>query len=436
MTDPATKPPPLPIGEPALRHRRRQEPGHNAIGFSALDDRAEAPVMDALDMAGDIEMRPLETQAPIPQHLSERTLAFSADVYRKLAATQDGNLFFSPYSISSALSMAYAGARGNTALEMAAVLHWPFDQAALHPAFRGLNLQVMAAARDSGQKLNIANGLCLTGGDVNAAYKNLLQEYYEAEIFTGGPAEINAWVARQTEGLIESIIDQLSPESVCVLLNAVYFKGTWQDAFDPGNTRDAPFYMSPDNQVTVPLMTRQGRYRLLEDEKFQAIAIPYQGEKLSMIVVLPRSNGDITLLEEQLTAQTLETWRAGLKQQPPREVRLYLPKFKFETDYGLVSPMRRLGMHDAFVEGVANFTGMGWPEGELWISQVKHKAFVEVNEEGTEAAAATAVEMRATSIQPPPPVFRADRPFLFMIQDNQTGSILFMGRLRDPRRRT
>ncbi len=386
----------------------------NGTGFVG-----EAPAQPAID-------------GPATGILANANFAFAGDVYRELSATENDNVFFSPYSISSALAMTYAGARGETEREMAAALRWPLDQADLPPAFAERNRRLMDAARESEQILNIANGLSLTGGDVSDAYKELLRDAYNADIFSGGPREINAWISRQTEGLIPSIIDQLSPESVCIILNAIYFKGIWQHPFDPAKTRDAPFHVAPDQQVTVPLMSRQGPYRLLQTQDLTAISLPYAGEEFSMIVILPRNNATVEKLEKDLAAGTLTAWREALKEQPPREVRLYLPKFKLETDYNLVPAARRLGIRDAFLENTADFSGMGWPKGELWISQIKHKAYVEVDEKGTEAAAATAVEMRTTALPPPPPVFRADRPFLFVIQHDQTGAILFMGRLVDP----
>lgn len=418
------------VAETARRRERRREPAHDALGFSDLD----VPAPPALDMieVGAAGERPLGKRDPGPEYLAQQSMAWATDLYRELVSDHQGNVFFSPCSIYSVLGMATAGARGETASQIAGLMHWPFEHAALHPAFRAFHRRLTAAARDHGHTLNIANGLCLTRGDVDSAFKTLLRDKYQADIFTGDAAEINAWVARQTEGRIESIIDRLSPESVCVLLNAIYFKGTWSEAFDPDHTHDAPFYPSPDRQVTTPMMTREGRYRLLQDEDVQALAIPYGGDQLSLIVVLPGEDREWRHLEDRWTASVARDVTARLREQPVREVRVFLPRFTFETDDGLIAALRRLGMRDAFLEGVADFSATGWPPGELWISQIKHKAFVEVNEEGTEAAAATAVEMRTTAIQPPPPVFRADRPFLFLIQDHQTGGILFMGRLHDP----
>jgi len=172
-------------------------------------------------------------------------------------------------------------------------------------------------------------------------------------------------------------------------------------------------------------------YKLLESETFQAISLPYKGKALSMVILLPKSVDGLPAVEQQLTAGNLGGWLSKLDRQPDRKVSVYLPKFKLESGYDLVSPFQKMGMTDAF-SPAADFTGMGWQKGMLWIGQIKHKAFVEVNEEGTEAAAATAVEMVTKSMPMREPVFRADHPFFFMIRDNETGTILFMGRMANP----
>lgn len=357
--------------------------------------------------------------------------AFAVNLYRELGAAE-GNIFFSPYSISSALGMTYAGARGNTATEMKETLKFELTQGQLHSAFKELNQQLTANEREADQKLNIANGLCLTGGDVSKEFKALLKEHYDAEFFAGELDKINEWVNRKTEGKIEKILERLDPDSVCVLLNAIYFKGAWESQFKEEHTRSAPFTLSSTKQVTVPLMYQKCDLKILKKQGFQVAAIPYKGSRMSMIVLLPQEVDGLTKLEEQLTDQHLEQWLAELDKTTVRKIQLFMPKFRLETGYDLVPPCKTLGMKDAFdTTGKADFSGMGWPKGKLWISQIKHKAFVEVNEEGTEAAAATAVEM-ATKSARLYPVFRADHPFLFMIRDNQTGSILFMGRLVDP----
>ena len=356
--------------------------------------------------------------------------AFAVDLYRHLSA-DEGNLFISPYSISLAMGMTYGGARGNTAVEMAGVLHFPGDHEALHPAFRRLSRTLAETAAETGQRINIANALFLTGGDVSPGYKALLKDAYDAEIFRGRVDMINAWVEEKTEGKIDTILEQLSPDTVCAILNAIYFKGLWENPFDEDFTREAPFAVAPGKEAAVPLMYQKSDLKVLSKDGFRAASFPYEGERLSMVILLPDDADGLPALEEQLTPQDLKKWLDELDNTPSEEFDVYLPRFTLESEYDLVQPFKTLGMHDAFEENLADFTGMGWRKGELWIGQIKHKAFVEVNEEGTEAAAATAVEM-ITKVAKPTPVFRADHPFLFLIRDNDTGTLLFLGRLVDP----
>jgi serpin B len=354
---------------------------------------------------------------------------FAVQLYHKLGV-KEGNLFFSPYSVSSAMGMTYSGARGNTAKEMAGVLHFDSGLIELHSAFKSLNKALTVAVQKTGQKLNIANALVLTGGSVSGDFKSILKDNYDAEIFNGGLDTINGWVKMKTEGKIGKILEELSPNSVCVLLNAIYFKGIWESQFQKSSTYDAPFMVSANSKVNVPLMYQKSGYKLLNENNFKAISVPYKGNGLSMVILLPNAVDGVASLEKQLTAQSLKEWIAKLDKGRVQEVKLYMPKFKLEAGYDLVSSFMNMGMKNAF-SPAADFSGMGWPKGDLWISQIKHKAFVEVNEEGTEAAAATAVEMETKSIRYDP-VFRADHPFLFIIRDNQSGTILFMGRMNNP----
>ncbi len=355
---------------------------------------------------------------------------FAVQLYGGLA-TKPGNLFFSPYSISTALGMTYAGARGTTAKEMKKALHFEFDQSRLNAAFRGLNRELTAAVGRSGQKLNIANGLCLTRGNVNNEYKTLLRKYYDAEVFSGGLNRINGWVKQKTEGKIRRILTELNPNSVCVILNAIYFKGIWKSRFSKKSTREAPFIISSTKQVTVPLMYQRDNFKMLIEKDFRAVSIPYTGDGLSMVVLLPDKTSSLGGLEKQLTPENLGKWLSELDKQHVREIDLYLPKFTLETGYNLKPLCMELGMRNAFTRN-ADFSGMQGRKGDIWISQIQHKAFVKVNEQGTEAAGTTAVEI-VTKAMVSYPEFRADRPFIFLIQDNRTGMILFMGRMADPR---
>jgi serpin B len=356
--------------------------------------------------------------------------AFALSVYGKLAPTE-GNLFLSPYSISSAMGMTYAGARENTAAEMAKALEFAATPEQLPAAFKSLSAAIQASARSGGHSLNIANGICLTGGNVSNEFKAVLRDNFDAEIFPGGLGKINDWVKAKTEGKIEKVLEELSPNSVCVLLNAIYFKGNWASQFKREATRDAPFRLATGKEATVSLMYQKGQFKLLEKDGFQALVMPYSGKKSSMVMILPRVVDGLAALEKALTAETLAQWLAEADEQEEREAQVFVPRFTLESDYDLIPPCKALGIKDAFDEQNADFRGMGWPKGKLWIAQIKHKAYVEVNEEGTEAAGATAVEMGTKSAQRYP-VFRADHPFLFVIRDHATDSILFLGRLSDP----
>ena len=357
--------------------------------------------------------------------------ACALDLYTQLKS-KDGNVLISPYSISSAMAMTYAGARGKTAKQMAKALHVTMPQKKLPSAFKALNDQLVANAKKSGQKLSIANGLCLTGGDVSREFKAILKESYGSEIFKGDLPAINGWVKKKTEGKIDKILDSLSANSVCVLLNAIYFKGTWEGQFDKKRTHQANFKVSPEKTVKVPMMYQKAPFRMLTKKGFQMVSMPYKGGESSMVVLLPQAADGLATLEKQVTADALTGWLKQLDARWAVKTMLFLPKFTLKTEYDLVPACKALGMSDAFSMDKADFSGMGWKKGALCIAQIKHKAVIEVNEEGAEAAAATAVEM-ATKSERRYPTFRADHPFMFLIRDNQTGSILFIGRVVDPK---
>jgi serpin B len=362
--------------------------------------------------------------------ISDGNAGLAVQLYRELGA-KEGNLFFSPYSISSAMGMTYAGARGDTAAQMKTTLHFRLEQAGLNSGFRSLNKILGENAKISGQKLSIANALVLTGGNVSDVYRKIVTTYYDAAIFRGGLEEINGWVKTKTEGKIDRILEQLSANSVCVILNAIYFKGVWESQFDKKHTFDLPFKLPGGLEVKTPFMNRKGDLKLLDEKNFQALSLPYKGNTLSMVVLLPKTVDGLAGLEDALYAEDLKGWLAKLDKQKNQKAWVYLPKFKLETQYDLGAPFQKMGMKDAF-SPAADFSGMGWKKGELWIGQIKHRAFVEVNEEGTEAAAATAVEMVTKSAPPRELVFRADHPFMFLIRDNETGTILFIGRVANP----
>lgn len=371
--------------------------------------------------------------------LVQGNTAFALDLHAQLRS-QSGNLFYSPYSLSSALAMTYAGARENTAAEMQAALRFNLGPAATHPAFAALQSRLGSLQKAGGVQLAMANSLWpQKGHPFLPEYLSRLEEGYGSAItpldFEGAtePSRqtINRWVEEKTRDKIRDLIEPggLDPLTRLVLVNAIYFKGDWESPFDPAHTEEAAFWVSPDAEVRVPMMTQTHRFPYAEFDDCQIVKLPYAGGGLSMLVVLPREKDGLKAIEDRLAPGTIGPWREALFE---REVCVFLPKFKMTWGaVALNKPLQALGMVDAFRDTRADFSGMdGQPQG-LYIGLVLHKAFVEVNEEGTEAAAATAVTMTFTAARPPS-LFRADHPFLFLIQDDSTGSILFLGRVADP----
>ena len=368
--------------------------------------------------------------------------AFALSLYQKLSSTE-GNLFLSPFSISTALAMTFAGARGNTAREMAAALHFSVEGEELHSAFAGLKRNLLEAKREGGVRLKVANALWPQQGyPFLPEYLALLERYYGT---TATPVDyarateqarqtINQWVERETEQKIKDLIPSgiLNPLTRLVLTNGIYFKGDWASQFKKSATRDAPFYGSRGSSINVPMMTQQHRFRYGERDDLQILELPYAGKELSLVVLLPRRVDGLPELERALTPEGLADWTGRLREQ---EVVAFLPKFKVISQFRVDAALKALGMGDAFSPERADFAGMDGKPHWLYIGAVLHKAFVDVNEEGTEAAAATGVVVGITSARVQPPMFRADHPFVFLIRDNQTGSILFMGRVVDPTRR-
>lgn len=368
--------------------------------------------------------------------------AFALELYSELKSAE-GNLFLSPYSISSALAMTYAGARGNTAAEMEKALHFGRGQAGTHPAFAALQARLAAAENQGNVRLAVANSLWPQAGyPFLPEYLKQVKDAYDADVapldfkgdVEGARQTINQWVARQTQEKIRDLIGRggLDPLARLVLVNAVYFKGNWASPFKPEQTAPADFYVSPETTVPVPLMVQARKFAYAEFDGGQVVQLPYAGNGLSMLVVLPQEKDGLAALEAQLTPERLAEWR---RQLHARAVCVYLPKFKMKWGTAALNgPLQALGIVDAFRDARADFSGMDGQPRWLYVGAVLHQAFVEVNEGGTEAAAATAVVMEARAMRPqaPPVEFRADHPFLFLIQEERTGAILFLGRLADP----
>lgn len=361
--------------------------------------------------------------------LARDSATFALNLYKELS-TKPGNIFFSPYSVSTALGIAYAASSGATASEMAAALAFTSPPEQFPSAFKHLGEAVRASSQRGGNNLNIATGLCSTGGVLSDGYKAILRESFDAKIFAGGLDEINGWVEEKTGGKIKNILEALSPNSAAVLLSAIYFKGSWATKFQRESTAPSPFHLSSGEVVTVPLMSQTGEFKLMEQDGFQALSLPYSGNMLSMVIILPKAADGLTSLEKKMTPKSLNDWLGELARLRAREVQVFVPRFSLGASYDLIPPLNALGIKDAFNPS-ADFAGMGYPKGSMWISQVKHKAFAEVNEEGTEAAAATAVEMQTLGVSRGA-VFRATHPFLFVIRDDVSGTVLFIGRVADP----
>ena len=361
--------------------------------------------------------------------------SFALDLYSKLKE-EEGNLFFSPYSISTALAMTYGGARGNTAKQMAEVLHFTMGQEQLHPTFTDLEAVLQDVQKEGKVQLYIANSLWPQKDyPFRQQYLSLIQKHYGSSVtpvdFVKATEEarriINTWVADETKKKITDLIRKgdLDPLTVLVLVNAIYFKGNWAIQFDPELTEIADFTLPGGGKKQVPMMHQRGTYGYRELDGLQVLELPYEGEQLSMCILLPRNPNGLSKLENSLSPEKVDSWLSD-----PLKVtaRIFLPKFKIA--WGTVElnkPLMALGIRDAFIGGKADFSGMDGTM-NLFIDLVLHKAFVEVNEEGTEAAAATAVIMKKRAAR----IFRADHPFMFMIRDNATGSILFLGRVVDP----
>jgi len=371
--------------------------------------------------------------------LADANTAFAFDLYAQLKSSP-GNLFFSPYSISTALAMTCAGARGDTEKQMAQVLHLGPDQPAVHRGFGALQRQLAEADRQTGIQLTIANALWAQQGHpflppfLTIARSDYQANLNQADFKTGADAArrgINGWVARQTHDKIQDILPpgSLDRTTRLVLANAIYFKGVWAATFKEAGTYPQPFHLTAASQTEVPLMHHLDDVKYMETDDFQAVELPYRGELLAMVILLPRAMDGCGPLERRLTPALLSGALAQMKKQ---KVDIFIPRFKSESSFTLNGTLAGMGMTDAFGPN-AHFSGMDGTR-FLCISGVFHKAWVEVNEEGTEAAAATALAVASHAmVRPPPrPVFRADHPFIYLIRDTRSGSVLFLGRLADP----
>jgi len=375
--------------------------------------------------------------------LIEGNSAFAFDLYRQLRG-EEGNLFYSPHSISVALAMTYAGARGETAEQIARTLHFLLEQEDLHPTFNWLDRELAARAEgptgkeSEGFRLNIVNAIWgQKGYDFLESFLDVLAENYGTGLrildFIEETEEsrltINRWVSDQTEGRIEDLIPQGVTDELTrlVLTNAIYFDAAWQYPFNERDTSNGPFYLLDGGQVTVPMMRQTESFGYAKGHGYRAVELPYYGGELSMVILLPES-GEFRAFEEALHPQKVGDIISVLKRTP---MVLTMPKFEFGSELELRDTLAGMGMPIALIPA-ADFTGMSdMPDAhELYIYDVIHQAFVSVDEAGTEAAAATAVIVKTVSAPVQPPVeVTIDRPFIFFVRDIDTGAVLFLGRV-------
>jgi serpin B len=374
--------------------------------------------------------------------LVEGNSAFAFDLYQALKE-EEGNLFYSPYSISLALAMTYAGARGETAEQMAETLQFMLDQDSLHPAFNWLDAELAgrgegAQGKDGeGFRLNIVNAIWgQKDYSFLPSFLDVLAENYGAGLrildfineTEKSRVTINDWVSDQTEGRIKDLIPQGAIDALTrlVLTNAIYFNAAWAYPFDEKATVNGPFYLLDGGQVSVPMMKQTESFGYTDGEGYQAVELPYDGDELSMVILLPE-DGQFQAFEDQLQSQEVGDITSSLQ---PAQVTLTMPKFEFDSEFSLKDTLTEMGMPVAF-SGEADFSGMTGNLG-LAISDVLHKAFVSVDEAGTEAAAATAVIVGETAAPGQQVEVTIDRPFIFLIRDIETGAILFVGRVINP----
>lgn len=366
--------------------------------------------------------------------------AFAWDLYAKVASAK-GNMFYSPSSLSTALAMCYGGARGSTAQEMAKVLHFSLEPKQLHPAVAQLAHLLTTPTKPGQYQLHIANALWVQKNfRLEADYVEQMKHHYgtglqEVDYITQAEQArltINEWVEAKTKNKIKDLIKpgMLTPDMRLVLTNAIYFLADWAQPFEKDATYLEDFLLTADRTMKASMMHQTSLMMYMENDLVQVLEKPYAGNDLSMVVILPKKRGGLSDLEAKINNEHYDQW---LKQLKSARIALALPKFTMNTEYELSKVLPEMGMPLAFSDD-ADFSGMTKQE-SLKIGFVIHKAFVNVDEKGTEAAAATAVGMRLTAAAPAddPIVFKADHPFIVILRDKRSGTILFMGRVTEPK---
>lgn len=407
---------------------------------SAQQDKMDNPDRKQIDArdAKPVDTRPWQVPpSQTPSFVTADYAAFGLGLFRQLAdARPNDNVVVSPLSAGLAISMLANGAQGETLAGIERALATGMDIEALN----GTNAALAEALRGGDVELAIANSLWARQGvPFQPAFLERNRRFYNAEIATVDFASaeaarrINRWASANTNGRITRMVEDgpMAPDAVMYLMNAVYFKGRWQDEFRTSATRPMPFYATGGRTVQRPMMQRTGSYGYLRAEGFTGLRLPYRGGRFAMYVLLPDQGSSVAALRARLTPTAWAEWMGGFG--ATREVRVTMPKYRVNVESGLNRPLQAMGMVDAFSQTAANFRGMlAAPGADAYVSEAKQKVFIEVNEEGTEAAAVTGIEMRTTSAPAEPLSFVVDRPFILAIRDDQTGALLFIGQMNDP----
>jgi serpin B len=361
---------------------------------------------------------------------------FAFKLQSVLARSSTGaNLFFSPLSISLALAMVYNGARGQTMQAIARTT----DYTGISPASLNQAMSALLAGlqqRDANVKLQIADSLWYRQGiGVSPTFMATLKSIYGAPATAldfaspAAPATINTWVSRQTHGLIPTIVRHITPQEVLYLINALYFKARWSEQFAPSSTAPGPFTLQNGQKTKLPMMSREGSYAYAMTAAYQAISLPYESGQFSMVIVLPATGSELATFQAGLNTSS---WQRLIGTLSPQHGRLQLPRFTVDYGAGLGRPLTQLGMGIAFDPNHADLSGM-FTTNRGFISNVQHRAVMEVNEQGTKAAAVTAVGVGLMAVAVPTFTMVVNRPFFCAIRDNVSGTLLFMGSIVDPR---
>ncbi len=389
----------------------------------------------------DVREGPVEIKLSQEQvELIDGSNRFGFDLFRELLSEEDDNenVFISPLSVHLALSMTWNGAAGSTRDQMMEMLHYPdYDDKTINASIRNLIKDLLSV--DQKVETGIANSIWYRDTwTIEQDFLDVNKEYFDAQVspldFNNPESRdiINAWVEEMTRGRIDEIVDQIDYDHLMFLINAIYFKGVWTKEFVPENTRKRPFYISPGKAKEVMTMETEGDFGYAEMDGYRVAELTYGQGNYSMLIFLPDHDADVDEMIDKLDAEEWNSLPTALDSKHKLNVRL--PRFTFEYDNDIDDALKRLGMTDAFNEN-ADLSKIAGPPGQLYISRVRHKSFVEVNEEGTEAAAVTSVEIRVTSIDPDAPqitMFHVDRPFVFAIKEKYTNSLIFLGRVMEP----